>query len=420
MTKTTYAEDFAKKYPKIDLNQSWDFSHKNPVYSLSSGSSAASTRAVSYSATQTDEYVVDDATLTWMKRKLQNGKNNSALGYPFYMNVPNNSFTIVPVYQGQASNIWELHAVIDGVDIKVWEKGQDVWVQQVKDGEWIPVKDVAVKELEKCTDKAYSVKAKGYRFDNLPVGKDMYFYLVVTKATNSNWAFTVNMQLSSLNGYMVALQDCPRPANISEDNEVMFIGCEDIPLDRADKDFNDVVFMIYAKPDVPKPMKIEEGTPITKKSTVRYMIEDLGSTEDFDFNDIVVDVSDVWTTTPVYINGVLDSWRDTNPRQEAVIRHLGGTLSFKLKIGNTQLEEHSGALGSDPNDEYTVTGWDKNTHNISVEVQHKNNTSVYYNNVRFPKKGEAPMIIAVDPTQNWMSERQSIPESWFIAPEYEE
>lgn len=33
--------------------------------------------------------------------------------------------------------------------------------------------------------------------------------------------------------------------------------------------------------------------------------------------------------------------------------------------------------------------------------------------VSFPKTGEAPMMIAVDPSTNWMTERTSIPSSWF-------
>ena len=73
-------------------------------------------------------------------------------------------------------------------------------------------------------------------------------------------------------------------------------------------------------------------------------------------------------------------------------------------------------LGADPDEKYDITGWDINRHNISVQVKQNNNSGVY-NNVTFPKAGEAPMIIAVDPTQMWMSERQSVPESWFYIPQ---
>ena len=33
--------------------------------------------------------------------------------------------------------------------------------------------------------------------------------------------------------------------------------------------------------------------------------------------------------------------------------------------------------------------------------------------VVFPKVGEAPMMIAVDPTTQWMNEKVSIPSTWF-------
>jgi hypothetical protein len=33
--------------------------------------------------------------------------------------------------------------------------------------------------------------------------------------------------------------------------------------------------------------------------------------------------------------------------------------------------------------------------------------------IKFPKVGEAPMMIAVDPTQKWMGERVSVPSEWF-------
>ena len=414
--KAQYFESFVKTFPNVDLNQSWDYSHKNPSYSLPSDmQSKARTRAASYSLTTTDEYEVDGETLSWLTKKLpeQNSKNRS-LGSPFYMSVPDNSFTIVPIYQGKASSVWELHMVVDGVDIKVWEKSQDMWVKKKTDqADWTKVYDISKAELDRNTIGAAKVKTKGYTFENLPVGANMYFYLVVTRVTNNKYKNTIGVQLSSLIGQMLSLDDCPHPTNIPEGNEVMIVGCEDA--NNGDWDMNDLVFMVYGKPSVPKTVIVTDGTPITKKNTVRYMIEDLGSTDDFDFNDIVVDVSEVWTSTPHYVNGKLNSWTDSDKRQEAVIRHLGGILPFKLKIGDTELEEHQGVLGSNPDELYAVSGWNINSHNVSVQVKQSTNSTVY-NNVVFPKAGEAPMIIAVDPTVQWMNERQCVPESWFYEP----
>lgn len=421
-TKAQYAANFVEKYSNVSLNQSWDFSNKNEAYSLPTSGQGGrrAARAADYQLTKGGEYEVDNATLTWMKGKLKDGNDNRSLGKPFYMKTPGNSFTIVPIFQGQASSVWELHAVIDGVDFKVWEKGQDVWIKKNANSDWQTVESVSTNELYKNTENAAAVKARTYTFSNVPVDVEMYFYLTITKVTNSKYNYTLNSQMSSLNGMMLSIKDCPRPANIDEDNQVMIIGCEDVYDNpskgvKSDNDMNDVVFMIYGKPEVPSIIEITEETTIERKSTVRYMIEDLGSTNDFDFNDIVVDVSEIQSSHAVFTNGILTGWTDSGKRQEAVIRHLGGTLPFVLTIGNTELAEHVGVLGADIEEKYEVSGWDKNLHNIGVKVKQAENTTVY-NNVVFPKAGEAPMIIAVEPTQAWMTERQSVPDTWFYIP----
>lgn len=421
-TKAQYAANFVEKYSNVSLNQSWDFSNKNEAYSLPTSGQGGrrAARAAEYQVAKGDVYEVDNNTLTWMKNKLKDGNDNRSLGKPFYMKTPGNSFTIVPIFQGQASSVWELHAVIDGVDFKVWEKGQDVWIKKNANSDWQTVESVSTNELYKNTENAAAVKARTYTFSNVPVDVEMYFYLTITKVTNSKYNYTLNSQMSSLNGMMLSIKDCPRPANIDEDNQVMIIGCEDVYDNpskgvKSDNDMNDVVFMIYGKPEVPGIIEITEETTIERKSTVRYMIEDLGSTNDFDFNDIVVDVSEIQSSHAVFTNGILTGWTDSGKRQEAVIRHLGGTLPFVLTIGNTELSEHVGVLGADIEEKYEVSGWDKNLHNIGVKVKQAENTTVY-NNVVFPKAGEAPMIIAVEPTQAWMTERQSVPDTWFYIP----
>ncbi|MBR1411072.1 MAG: hypothetical protein IJ580_08245, partial [Prevotella sp.] len=283
-TKAQYAANFVEKYSNVSLNQSWDFSNKNEAYSLPTSGQGGrrAARAAEYQVAKGDVYEVDNNTLTWMKNKLKDGNDNRSLGKPFYMKTPGNSFTIVPIFQGQASSVWELHAVIDGVDFKVWEKGQDVWIKKNANSDWQTVESVSTNELYKNTENAAAVKARTYTFSNVPVDVEMYFYLTITKVTNSKYNYTLNSQMSSLNGMMLSIKDCPRPANIDEDNQVMIIGCEDVYDNpskgvKSDNDMNDVVFMIYGKPEVPGIIEITEETTIERKSTVRYMIEDLGS-----------------------------------------------------------------------------------------------------------------------------------------------
>ena len=58
-------------------------------------------------------------------------------------------------------------------------------------------------------------------------------------------------------------------------------------------------------------------------------------------------------------------------------------------------------------DSFEVVGWNPTKNNISVTVEGNPN------DITFPKMGEAPKVIAVDPTTNWMFERTPAPESWF-------
>ena len=453
--KAEYAANFQKKYPNVDMNQDWDFSNKQSDYTLAVNNSKVRTRAGEGGFTKGSWYEVDNNTLDWMHEQLIEGQDNRKLGNPFYMSVPGNEFTIVPIYQGQAGAMWNLHVVVDGVDYLVWQKINNaalggteadpsnepltgtIQIKDADNGEWHNMHGqwydwgyghwnslYNTDGSDRWTpdwsaqNKVTAVRAIPYTFKNLPVGADMYFYLEVTESGSGEWNDSyheinnVGAHESSLKGQMLALQNVPRPANISDDNEVMIIGCEDADLKDSDWDMNDVVFLVYGK-TVPKPVKIEEGDEILDVKTVRYMIEDLGATDDFDFNDIVVDVSDIHAISPIYTNGVVTSWKDNGSRQEAVIRHLGGTLPFILNVGNTEYEAGGqSTFQTNPNTTFEVNGWSMNSHNISVQVKQLGNNGVY-NNVTFPKKGEAPMIIAVDPSQNWMPERQSVPEDWF-------
>lgn len=99
----------------------------------------------------------------------------------------------------------------------------------------------------------------------------------------------------------------------------------------SDKDYNDVVFMLYGEPYVPESFEVKDLEKTVKK---RYFVEDLGATDDFDFNDIVVDVISTYsykqTTSET---GIVTFSDETLTSQKAEIRALGGTLDFELNIG---------------------------------------------------------------------------------------
>lgn len=143
------------------------------------------------------------------------------------------------------------------------------------------------------------------------------------------------------------------------------------------------------------------------EASKRYMVEDLGTTDDFDFNDLVIDV------------------RAYGDKQWAIVRAMGGTLDFTVTIGNKTWSKSES--GNDATTMYNtsgdinynaelavitdITGWDPQTNNISITVKDKESGLPQV--IPFPKKGEVPMIIAEHPARKWMNERVSIPKDWF-------
>lgn len=253
---------------------------------------------------------------------------------------------------------------------------------------------------------------------------------------------------------------------LGDDFEYMVLGCEDADGSQSDHDYNDVCFLVVGCPKLPE----ISDTPIEK----RYMIEDLGSTFDFDFNDIVVDV------TEEHVRNLANP-SEIKVRQTATIKHLCGTIPFKVFLGNKSFgdkpmyghnknnnaEGYDPATSSDPTaytEELYVSPdwisiseanypqirrgnniWDPETNNIKVYVwpdmrYDESKVGVYwsdynssvaadedsYNNidsdgpnhvygkslVEFPHKGKFPYIIATDPTIKWMQENISIPTDW--------
>lgn len=145
----------------------------------------------------------------------------------------------------------------------------------------------------------------------------------------------------------------------------------------------------------------------------RYMVEDLGGSYDFDFNDVVFDVI-----------------KFSDGTQKCYVRALGGTLDVTIKVGNNSWTKSldytiTDMLNTNPIDpnlclkEFDASGWDGDNTKVSVIVQGNDEaaggTTTYYWAVPFPAQGEAPLIVAtMYGSKTWMPERQSVPNvEWF-------
>lgn len=436
-----FAANFVKKYGEIDPNQTWDFANMYPVVTLNSENSDARalTRTEANFNRTVGSMLVDKDVEQWVLNNLPKGQNNTVKGRGFTMTVKPNPFTIVPVFQGYARYYWQLWMHVEGVGEElVWSKGENFKYRKPADPE-LPWKDAGtgIQGMQR-SDGALEVMAPTFTYSNLPADATMYFYLKVW-ADGSNDGYNKYLkylddpfnpqyqpyETTSLNQYMLDLQGCTKPKNLEEGNEVTIIGCEDM-LNSSDRDYEDLVFMVYGNP-VPPTKRVDE---FVESTTKRYMMEDLGDDDDFDFNDVVVDLSNrtkvkyyyesLTATDPYKIE------RTTMP-QLCVIRAVGGILDFTLYINDKAMWTKSdhfdktqmlntgrdGAINFNKVlDSFELTTWNATTNNVKVSVETRGNSGQVLTIV-FPKEGDAPKMIAVDDKTKWMRERKEVPDTWW-------
>ncbi len=145
----------------------------------------------------------------------------------------------------------------------------------------------------------------------------------------------------------------------------------------------------------------------------RYMVEDLGTTDDFDFNDIVFDVVQL-----------------ADGSQKCYVRALGGIYNVTITVGNTTWSKTGSEItlgdetvtaeegvmyNTDPIHadwilaEFPVSGWDPTGNDVTVTVYTRSQNGEFYTNkIDFPEDGDVPMMVAVSTNKVWMVEKTSI------------
>ena len=441
--KASYTAAFVAKYGAIPSNETWDFS----TYELRLATRGASPVI----KTEIMEKGIDFGDVSKLKLKetkfaghpewdyvsIEGGvEKNAAIfnaikkalpeqkahtGRPAVLVAPSNEFYIYPLFSG--GNI--------RYDLKVKVGDNDPVTVFKKDYKNFQT----INGMKKANGE--TVNMKGIKIQ-APVGTPIEVYIDNRTRLND---VKMDSVAGTTNG-MAVYVDIPDNiipeldgVELEENAVAKYIGIEDVLKsdtkysEKTDNDYNDIVLAVVGNPDVPQEKVITNDEYVVKTCRAkRYLIEDLGATDDFDFNDVVVDVEEntVITHNVTYENGVLKTDEivsETPEKAKAVIRAMGGTIDFELVIGNTVWSksgagfdvktmyntqgtiDHNKVLA-----EFEVEGWSPNVNNVSIRVNGKDG-KVF--TISFPKEGTAPMIIAVDPTQHWMYERQSVPSSWF-------
>lgn len=417
-----YEKNFIDTYGEIDPDQSWDFSTGDEYFSLPSGTRAATRDAATYTMTKSESYYeIEDATLSKVNEVFKEGRNNYNTGKKFAMTVPSNDFTIMPIFMGTSGGNFKLCMHVDGVgEIDVWNKWEGIQVKgKNKSGKTVTDwTDVYTFDNDHNCLNATAIQSKYITFHGLPAGATMYFYLKITSAANGY--NTAGQSLGSVNDYMREYQFGANDVTPSKlpgvDNpEVKIIGCEDA-VTNSDKDYNDVVFMLYGDPYVPESFEVEDLEKTVKK---RYFIEDLGASDDTDFNDIVVDVVSTYTYKKTTSDtGIVTFSDETIKSRKAEIRALGGTLNFELNIGGTTWKKSAdfdpSVMYNTKEPDYTAVlhtinlpnEYDPASNDISVIVYQKDSDKPSAT-VNFPATGTVPMIIAANAYEKWSVEREA-------------
>lgn len=432
--KAAYTNSFVTKYGQISPTQSWDFTTGEPNLAKTRGVSVPNVEVLEKGVDWGDvsNLTIEHHTFSnavWNYDVIKGGiTKNAALfnainselpekkmwvGNEVALVAPSSSFYIFPLLSG-GLNRYDLKVKVgDEAPVTIFSKDYNFFqtINGIK------------------TPDGKTVNMRGVKIE-APVGSPIELYLDNVMNEKNEKLPTVG----TTNGHAVYI-DVPENVELElddielADNHIAkYIGIEDA-IAGTDNDYNDLVLAVVGNPDVPQEKIITENTYQVKTCrTKRYMIEDLGAIGDFDFNDVVVDVEEytVYTHTVTSENGVKTSdvvTSTTTAPTKAFIRALGGTIDFELIIGSTKWVksesdydtatmyntqgtiDYTKALA-----EFEVTGYNYDANNITFRANGKDGRMY---TVSFPKIGEAPMMIAVDPSTNWMTERTSIPSSWF-------
>lgn len=178
-------------------------------------------------------------------------------------------------------------------------------------------------------------------------------------------------------------------------------------------DWNDLAFAINAEFQTPPPPVEEE-----QEEGESWIIacEDLGDTDDYDFNDVVFKVSHVSgqttaTVTPLAAGGTLETWIVYNNKYLGETHQLLGaqknTSGSYPMINTTTIT----ATATTPQEvtvpeDFTVTD---NMGGFSIIVNSKDNSAVL---IKAPSAGAAPQMFCVPSTWAWPTERTKIQDAY--------
>lgn len=313
--------------------------------------------------------------------------------YPMYT-VTNGTPTLGVYYKLPGQNEWNSRDLWSRENIRIML--QHEWGYQEAD--WFGWTSDALNN----SAFAYSI-CKGIQI-NLPVGTEFGFY-----CRNGNYTFYSEKAKNPENKCYFATFNNGYQIN---NKDVIFLGVEDSPMP-ADHDLNDIVCAIAGEtekiPDI-----VDKDQPTD--TDMKYLIacEDLGGSDDFDFNDIVLAINHVSGTKTASVE----------------LLAAGGTLPAKVMYENTTIFEEVHEAFGVPTSTLVNTGGTTRPAVMSNPIDVPDNFSVSTHASKFKiivtkgghssveisvpdKNGATPQAFVIaDPNWKWPNERQNITEKY--------
>ena len=259
-----------------------------------------------------------------------------------------------------------------------------------------------------------------------PKGTHVVFFIII--GNNNSWRQTseygyhIRYSLPWMNRMFYYKQYENHPSYMVEDAAEDFVtykwggqivmGVED---EGGDDDMNDILFFIKGNvndDDIP-----EIGEEPKENSWI-IACEDLGDTDDYDFNDVVFKVSHVSgqttaTVTPLAAGGTLESWIVYNNQYLGETHQLLGAQknisgSYPM-INTTTLTATASPIEVTVPEDYTVTN---NMGGFSIIVKSKDNSDSNAVLIKAPSAGAAPQMFCVPSTWAWPTERTKIQDAY--------
>ena len=389
--KDQYKAAFIKKYGEINPNQSWDFT-TSMFDEATSAKTRGTTSDVYALLSEWTEGYVHFQEISWLNPNWTEKKWNQDRDY-IKTNLANCPELDWEPHISGCLKAWAYfsHGNGDANAVRWYRLG--VHTEDANGTQNTTVIKGKTKSDMWYTGFKQTVNGAGYIIDtrNLKDADNAYWYATITNGNGSdNYTVTEAQKLTKY-------KEITAPSG----SVYWCFSCD------GNKDYSNLILLV-------KPVVISK----------RYMIEDLGSIGDFDFNDIVVDFNQ--------ISIVDENTQQITYEKTAVVRAMGGTYDFTLKVGNkpvwgksakgfttTTMYNTQGTINYNEvyGESFAVDDWNPDENNITIEVVKQGpttNNSVY--TVKFPKEGEAPMIIDVDPVRKWMNEQTSVLRDWWYDP----